>query len=521
MHAAVSQANFERPAAGLGLCRLPVELPDAGERIVLQASGIQSCFLGRDIRSDAGARSRQDRHADNGRGIGHECAIAIGENPLDRESPAGGPAVDRRQIVERREESLELVLQGRLALLGRQPDGTDAAAAERGDEQVAVLVGRNPARGGQKRRGGRNVLSRSETATRDCRDGAYHKLGDVLGNPGVPNLGERSGPGASYDRARAIYQMVLAGSPTHVEARRALGRLLLTESHFYGLVGQADRAEDALAQSRAIWESLLQSASENEADLQGLAAAELAAYVRAGGPRSDAALPHIQQALAIFQRLYGAKPSDRDQIQNVALCHRYLVTFNLRLKEDRTALEHARLAAELDSRLVANAPHDAAARLDYSTDLSQMAVCSRRLGSFEEALRLYARSLAIRRALWESDRGNVHARDRLMYTLKEIGSLQADLGKWRDAQRHLLEAVEHASALHDKVSGTVPREILLQSYFHMGRVAIGLKNDPCPWFRRCISLAPVRPEALESYQYRVAVNTALAGAREGLRSCPQ
>jgi tetratricopeptide (TPR) repeat protein len=349
--------------------------------------------------------------------------------------------------------------------------------------------------------------------------GAYHKLGDVLGNPGVANLGDSDGAGAAYDKAESLYRAVLKGQSAQAEPQRALARLLLAESDFHGLLGATPRAERALFESRAIWESLARSDAQNAANLEGLASVELASYVRADRPRSADAMSHLQRALAIYQKLSDADPSNLERMRNVSVCHRHLVTFYLSRKEDATALAHARIAADIDARRLARDPHDAMAKVDYAIVLSQLGVCNRRLGFQEEALKFYLQSLSIRRDLWESDRANVFARDRLMYLLTEVGSFAATLKRWHEARGHVLEAIEHAAALHGKVSNTVPQETLIQGYFQLGRIARELQEDPCPLFRKCVALAPVTAEATAALQYRVAVTTALQSAREGLNAC--
>ena len=198
-----------------------------------------------------------------------------------------------------------------------------------------------------------------------------------------------------------------------------------------------------------------------------------------------------------------------------------LVTFYLGRKDDARALEHARLAANMDAKRVARDPHNAGAKVDYAVVLSQMGVCSKRLGLREDALTYYLQSLAIRRELWESDRANVNARDHLMYMLTEIANLELSVGKWEGARTHVLEAVRHATALHGKVSSSLPQETLIQGFSHLGRAAKGLKADPCPFSRKSLALAPASPDAIENFQYRVAVKLALESARDGLHSCPQ
>jgi non-specific serine/threonine protein kinase/serine/threonine-protein kinase len=390
---------------------------------------------------------------------------------------------------------------------------------------IATLAGATALRGDMVRKSLQYLDLLAAEAGRDIPllleiAGAYHRLGDVLGNPGVANLGNRDGPAASYGKARALYDRVLTIDPGHRPTLRALAGLLVTESDFYGIVGQQERASEAHLRSRAIWESLVQSDPYEDANLQGLASTEVTSYLRAGGPQSDAALPHLQRALTIFQQLSDARPLDFDRLRRVALCHRYLVTFCLRRQQNEDAMEHARQAAAIDERRLAANPHDAAAKQDYSTDLGQMAVSARRLERPRKALDLYRQSLTLRRQLWEADRANVFARDRLMYTLKEVGALYVDLAQWDAARTHLLEAVEHASALHEKVPGSVPVEMLIQSYFHLGRLERGLDRTPCEWFRRSVAAAPAGEEAMDSFQYRAAVKGALDGAREALKSCP-
>jgi hypothetical protein len=50
------------------------------------------------------------------------------------------------------------------------------------------------------------------------------------------------------------------------------------------------------------------------------------------------------------------------------------------------------------------------------------------------------------------------------------------------------------------------------------RVMLAFKCDPCHWFRRSLALAPATPEAMETFQCRVAVNAVLQSARDGLKA---
>jgi tetratricopeptide (TPR) repeat protein/predicted Ser/Thr protein kinase len=349
--------------------------------------------------------------------------------------------------------------------------------------------------------------------------GAYHRLGDVLGNPVAANLGDSGGALAAYGKSRAIYDSVLARQGTQADVRRALGRLVLTESDYFRILGPKERAGSAAAEALSVWTALHESDPQNEENLRGLAAAELAWYLQTSRPRDDAAVAHINRALAIFGRLYDAKPDDEDRMRNVALCHRYLVTLYLGRKDDNAAFDHARRAAEFDRRRVARDPHNAAAKVDYAVVLSQMGVVRKRQGRREEALGDYLQSLAIRREIWESDRANVNARDHLMYMLTEIANLEVSLERWSDAQAHAQDAIAHAEALRATVSSSLPLETLIQGYSHLGRAARGLKMDPCHWFRKSLALAPATPNAIESFQYRVAVNAAMQSARDGLADC--
>jgi eukaryotic-like serine/threonine-protein kinase len=52
---------------------------------------------------------------------------------------------------------------------------------------------------------------------------AYESLGDALGNPGYPNLGDAQGAKDAYEKARGIAEAIAAAHPDNLRSRRGVG----------------------------------------------------------------------------------------------------------------------------------------------------------------------------------------------------------------------------------------------------------------------------------------------------------
>ena len=78
----------------------------------------------------------------------------------------------------------------------------------------------------------------------------YNRIGDILGNPDMPNLGDPEGARASYDKAVAIGREVLASEPANLDARvrlwAALSRIGVLEGRTTGVASGLRFLQEAL-----------------------------------------------------------------------------------------------------------------------------------------------------------------------------------------------------------------------------------------------------------------------------------
>jgi tetratricopeptide (TPR) repeat protein len=315
---------------------------------------------------------------------------------------------------------------------------------------------------------------------------AYIRLGDVLGKHNVANLGDRAGALSSYDEARELVRRVLARNPREADTRRALAGLLLSLHNGY----QADRRElagELLEQCMALWQGLVEEDPAHEDNLRGLASAHFSASIHFQADLGEH-VSNMERALEMFQRLLQASPQDPDRKRNVALCHKYLHGVFGELDPPR-AFRHALDAARLDSERLAAEPHDAQAKLDYSFDLGAVAHQHVSEQRYDQAISYFEQALALRRELWEADRANAFAANRLAYTLMRLGETHVLAGRPQDAAPLLAEAIDLAAKLPGQDQPSV-FGMLARAYVAQGEVELASNRDPCPWYRFLADLRP-------------------------------
>jgi len=143
------------------------------------------------------------------------------------------------------------------------------------------------------------------------------------------------------------------------------------------------------------------------------------------------------------------------------------------------ARAHALEAARLDARRIALQPLNAAAKLDYSFDLSTLGDAEVAAGRYDEALRRFREALPIRRELWEKDPANVFAGYRLVYMLARLGETMVLAGESDRAEAPLREAIAVGRGLAPERQGETS---LARAYLFMGEAVRERGGDPCPWY---------------------------------------
>ena len=231
----------------------------------------------------------------------------------------------------------------------------------------------------------------------------YEALGDFLGNPGLPNLGDSAGAKDAYERTLAINQSIAAAHPENARARRNIGLELMKIDDVE--LGRGD-VEAALAlERRAV--SSLEAAGEHDpldsttALFLALAVGKLGRVLEADG-QTGAARSAYQRASQLHRALMQADP--RNEIMTNS----------------------------------------------YVLSLQMQADLLRSMGNSAAAMPLYGEALGIARRISAADPNNLRRRGLCGELLVAMGSIDAAGGRKQEAVLLYREGLPPLKALADR-----------------------------------------------------------------------
>jgi non-specific serine/threonine protein kinase/serine/threonine-protein kinase len=176
------------------------------------------------------------------------------------------------------------------------------------------------------------------------------KLGDLLGNPNLPNLGRAGEAGAMFDDALAAFRRLDAAFPDDVRVQRFIGLTLERVGTLHETGQRWPEAEAAYRESFAIRKHLADAepAHRNIQRDYAIAFEKLGKIERAiKGP--GAGIDNLRGALAQFARLAAVDPADANAARSVAVSREVLASALLDVShrgEARTLYEQALAAHE-------------------------------------------------------------------------------------------------------------------------------------------------------------------------------
>jgi tetratricopeptide (TPR) repeat protein/predicted Ser/Thr protein kinase len=254
----------------------------------------------------------------------------------------------------------------------------------------------------------------------------YDRLGDVQGNPYYSNLGDVAGAVASYGKAQAIRGKIVDGSPEflvdRVLGQVRIGQMLQFQSRY-------DESTRVLKRAIALAD---RSNSKTMAVRDALATAwTILADSQARAADYPSALVSRTAALSLRQALVRESNGSVAQLRGLSLAETRLGEHYFRLEQPEPSLPHLLAAREIDQRLLAADPGNAAlTRKLRVTDLllgsllygsgKHLAKPGQATEILQEALRVCDRALA-------ADPANTQAQEDLAITATALGeSLRAD-----------------------------------------------------------------------------------------------
>jgi tetratricopeptide (TPR) repeat protein len=292
---------------------------------------------------------------------------------------------------------------------------------------------------------------------------AYTRLGDILGNPTLANLGDRAGAAAAYAKALAILDPLAARAPDQYDFTSKLGYLLSRISSVQHMAGETGNADATAAHMLAVWEAAVRRFPNSRPARNGLAAAHFSIATTASDKSEKAR--HFNVALEIYQRQMAEKADDWYAVRNVALAHKYLGALYGTISDDEI-LRHLMAAEQLDSMRRKALAGNREAVLDHTFDISLLGTYFGMKKEYEKAATYFEQVISARRQMWEAEPKDTRMRDRMAYALLLAGDVYRRFDPKR-ARERLNEAILHAEALLAINENAYTRETLDKAKEHL------------------------------------------------------
>jgi non-specific serine/threonine protein kinase/serine/threonine-protein kinase len=188
---------------------------------------------------------------------------------------------------------------------------------------------------------------------------AYQKLGNTLGNPNAPNIGDYAGSLAALERSSTIFREASARYPSNAVFRR---NHAVAESNAADVLVAMKRFDEALARERqsfAVYEAQAKTDPTNAAAQNDLAIgyAKLAELLDATG-KTEAGLAEQHRATDIHRRLVAADPVSSDMKAELASDHNREATLQAKLGMRDPALANHGRAVDISRELSAASAGD-------------------------------------------------------------------------------------------------------------------------------------------------------------------
>ena len=266
-----------------------------------------------------------------------------------------------------------------------------------------------------------HAIAPDDVATIRQLGGAYSKLGNQLGNPNFPNVGDPAGALTQLERAVAAFARGVAAYPSNALLRR---NLAIAHSNVADVLVALNRPGEALERQRtalATFEELATADPANAAAKNDVAisVSKVAEMLDTSGRSADA-VREYRRALEIHVALVQADPASDAMKLEVASDHNRLATAEARIGQRQASLDsHTRavtLVRELQARNPGNVELKVALGLALAGRADAYAAFARRRPSpptraadLAAAERDYAESVALFTAL--KDAGAIQGTD--------------------------------------------------------------------------------------------------------------
>jgi tetratricopeptide (TPR) repeat protein len=289
----------------------------------------------------------------------------------------------------------------------------------------------------------------------------YYKLGDVLGAPLRPNLGDRKGALEHYMKAEQLLKRLLDRSKWDMADRGPWTQWIETQYRIASLSFEMRQTREAISRyekALASADQLLKRFPGDPIVTEQAGNLHLALTEPLNCVDSKKALEHATQAVTLFTNALANSATKPELVEALATAHGKTASAYLGFGRPKDALPFAEKSAAMRERLVKAQPNDVLRRRDLMLAYArfgdilggpQMRV---NLGDTRAALEQYQKAVAIAEALHAADARNKLSRSDLAAALTRAGIASND----PDQREISLSFLKKAAAILDELVAEDP-----------------------------------------------------------------
>jgi len=321
---------------------------------------------------------------------------------------------------------------------------------------------------------------------------AYERIGDVLGLPNQPNLGQSAQALESYRKALEIEKQLAQADPGNESFQRDMARMYNRVCRVQQSTGAFQESIEACKVAERIDREQSARHPDDTAMRAELASTEqnlAGAYGQIGDWKN--AEEKREAALKVFDELHRAHPESEEFLYELATTYHRMAGLQEQQKEYAQAHTNAVRGVALFDELSARHPKDPRQRLDWTFAEQRLGSILISLNDLNGALDAFQKVLPIREQLCALDPNDARAQSNLSNSHAAIGVVLLNMGNAMTAQGHF----EQQRKIAERLVGQDPLRVehrysLSEAYENLGRVdlRLGRAAEGRAWLAKALAI---------------------------------
>ncbi len=302
---------------------------------------------------------------------------------------------------------------------------------------------------------------------------AYSRIGDLLGRPNGPNLGDPKASLESYRKSVALFDDLVVRDPDNIQLKRHLAITCERMGNLYLQDQQNEQALEVIRKAHTVKLSVSEKHENGPKDLSFSYSKLGDVYIKLG--RTAEAYDMYGKSLNIRKQLAEEKPQDGEMQRAYTVGLNRVADVLLELHRDAEALELCETSLQRRMNLATSQPDNTQAKMDLGVGHFKRAQVLARMGRLDEALPAYESARAILNGMADADPSNVTARTGAAEVSGEMGRNLLEAGRFDAAIPALTAYTQEMerSMPEDKMTSGM-REQLASGHHRLGKAHLAL-----------------------------------------------